>query len=329
MSRSDTRPQSEIRRIRQHLSSLKQQPWLSSAQRWWPDFLFHCTDVRNVVSILRAGKMLSRTHALASNELLVDIASPEVIAQTDEKWQDYVRLYLRPRTPTQYRNEGFQPVEQQTYHAQCPVPVYLLLDAVQVLSHIGVLFTEGSVANGAGPTDSLDFFESIPFETVYHDTWFDPQSRGKIVYHRHAEVLVPTQLSTAAIRFIICRSQAEYETLLYLLPPGISRHWVNRIRVYPGLTFGRWSFVERVQMTREAAIFHFNVGVPPGPFKARAQIVETQTARKWEWSQDAFEVKRIQRIPLNLRNPQDYTVRFWLDDQLAYSGRYQEERLPF
>ena len=273
--------------------------------------------------------MLSRTQALASNELRVDIASPEVIAQTDEKWQDYVRLYFRPRTPTQYRNEGFRPVEQQTYHAQCPVPVYLLLDAVQILSQVGVLFTEGSVANGAEPTDSLDFFESIPFETVYHDTWFDPQSRDKIVYHRHAEVLVPEQLSTAAIRFIICRSQAEYETLLYLLPPGISRHWVNRIRVYPGLTFGRWSFVDQVEMNRETTLFHFNVGDPAGPFKARAQVVETQTNRKLEWSQDAFEVKRIQRIRLNPGNPQDYTVRFWLDDQLAYSGRYQEEHLPF
>ena len=59
---------------------------MQQSQQWWPAFLFHCTDVRNVVNILRTGEMLSRTLAMSSRQLSVDIASPEVIAHTSEIW---------------------------------------------------------------------------------------------------------------------------------------------------------------------------------------------------------------------------------------------------
>ena len=330
MSGSATRTQAEIDGIKQGLAELKRQHWLRRPQLWWPDFLFHCTDVRNIVNILRTGEMLSRTQALSSEQLRVDIASPEVIAHTNDAWKDYVRLYFRPRTPTQYRNEGFRPVEQQTYHAQCPVPVYLLLDTVDVLSKAGVLFTDGSVANGAQPTDNVDFFKSIPFETVYHDTWFDDQDRDRIVYHRHAEILAPKRIDASAIRFVCCRSQAEYETLLNLLPPGTRNQWVDKVRMRPNLDlfFRKWCFVTNVEMNRESALFRFSVGDPPGPFKARAEFSETQTGRLLAWSSDDFVVQPTFRLGLPNR-PQDYSVQLFLDEQLACSVRYQEEPLPF
>ena len=286
MSRSDTRTQTEIREIRQHLGSLKQQSWLLPSQRWWPDFLFHCTDVRNVVNILRTGEMLNRTQALALQQLHVDIASPEIIANTNQTWQDYVRLYFRPKTPTQYRNEGFRPITQQTYHAQCPVPVYLIIDAMEVLSKVGVLFTDGNVAAGAQPTDDIEFFKVIPFEVVYHSESYDTSIPNRIVYHRNAEVLAPERLGTTAIRFICCRSQAEYDTLLDLLPPGTFNHWVGKIGVRPqrNLFYKEWCFVNQVEMNQESVLFRFNTGDsrnPSGPFKARAEIVETLTGSRF------------------------------------------------
>ena len=331
MSRGDTRNQAEIDDIRRHLSGLKQQAWLRRPQRWWPDFLFHCTDVRNVVNILRIGEMLSRTKVVASRQLLVDIASPEVIAHTNDIWQDYVRLYFRPKTPTQFRNEGFRPTRQQDYHAQCPVPVYLIIDAMEVLSKAGVMFTDGNVAAGAQPTGDIEFFRTIPFETVYHSTGFDPSEPNRIVYHRNAEVLVPEQLSTSAIRFICCRSQAEYETLVDLLPPGTLSHWVDKIGVRPqfDLFHRQWCFVEQVDMTRESVLFRFNLGSPSGPFNAQADVVETFSGMRYTSRIDDFAVPKTLRLPLNFRHPQDYAVKFSLDDQLAYSGRYQEDPLPF
>ena len=275
--------------------------------------------------------MLSRTQALALQQLHVDIASPEIIANTNQTWQDYVRLYFRPKTPTQYRNEGFRPITQQTYHAQCPVPVYLIIDAMEILSKVGVLFTDGNVVAGAQPTGNIDFFKAIPFETVYHSGPFDNSIPNRIVYHRNAEVLAPEQLSVSAIRYICCRSQAEYETLLELLPPRTQSQWEARILVRPDLNlfYGRWSFVEQVEMTKESVLFRFNVGDPPGPFRARAKLVESFTGNRPIWRNDEFIVPEAFRLPLNFQDPQDYVIKLFLDDRLAYYGRYQEEHLPF
>lgn len=305
---------------------------MQTSQQWWPAFLFHCTDVRNVVNILRTGEMLSRTRALTLRQLQVDIASEEIIARTDKTWQDYVRLYFRPKTPTQYRNEGFRPVVQQYHQAQCPVPVYLLFNALDVLSEADVLFTDGSVANGAQPASAIEFFKDLPFEKVYHDTWFGRSERDEIVYHRHAEVLVPERLSTFAIRFIYCRSQAEYDTLLNLLSPGQLSHWADRIGVRPDLNLfhRQWCFVERVELNRAAVLFRFNVGNSPGPFKARAELIESFTGLRYTWQSNEFTVSDPFGLSLmNFRHPQDYSIQFFLDDQLAYSGRFQDEPLPF
>ena len=64
-------------------------------------------------------------------------------------------------------------------------------------------------------------------------TWFDPDERDKIVYHRNAEVLIPQRLGLEALLAIICRSQAEYQTLLYLLALWHARsRWVDQDKAF-------------------------------------------------------------------------------------------------
>ena len=241
-----TRSSTEVSQIRRHLHRLKQESWLGSARRWWPNYLFHCTDIQNVVQILKSGELLSRREAKETGQLRVDIAAPEIIDQTEDEWLDYVRLYFRPRTPTQYNNEGFRPKEQWRYGAHCPVPVYFLFDSLSILSRAECRFTDGNLAAGAVPTSRIDQLRQIPFNMVYHDMWFDPSQHSTIVFHRNAEVLVPQRLDLGAVRLICCRSQAEYEALLYLLPPGTRSRWVKRIGVQSRLNlfFNRWTFVE-------------------------------------------------------------------------------------
>jgi len=62
----------DINAIRAQLSELTAAPWLGDSRRWWPNYIFHFTDIRNVVSILREGELLSRHRALETNSLLVD-----------------------------------------------------------------------------------------------------------------------------------------------------------------------------------------------------------------------------------------------------------------
>ena len=90
-----------------------------------------------------------------------------------------------------------------------------------------------------------------------------------------------------------------------------------------------WSFVEQVEMGRESVLFRFNVGNPPGPFRAQADLVESFNGNRHTWRNDEFIVPEAFRLRLNFQDPKDYVIKLWLDDQLAYSGRYQEEQLPF
>ena len=105
MNRIQTRPNAELSKLRDHIDRLRSACYhgLGARRRRWPRYLFHCTDVLNVVSVVKSGELLSRAQAKRSDSLSVDIASPEIIEHTDAEWQDYVRLYFRPRTPTQYR----------------------------------------------------------------------------------------------------------------------------------------------------------------------------------------------------------------------------------
>lgn len=91
----------------------------------------------------------------------------------------------------------------------------------------------------------------------------------------------------------------------------------------------QWCFVEQVDMTRESVLLRFNLDSPSGPFNAQAEVVETFSGMHYTSQIDDFAVPTTLRLPLNFQHPQDYAVKFFLDDHLAYSGRYQEDPLPF
>lgn len=81
--------------------------------------------------------LLFRSKLEKNGSMAVDIASQKVIKSTASKWKDFVRLYFRPRTPMQYRNEGFRPKNQRELESHCPVPIifkYLLYSLFAVCS---------------------------------------------------------------------------------------------------------------------------------------------------------------------------------------------------
>ena len=328
------RSESEISAIRQHIDELRNASWLDRPRQWWPACLFHCTDITNVVSILNDGELDSRSRITSAGQLPVDIASPQVIEGTSLKWQDYVRLYFRPRTPTQYRNEGFRPIGQREWNSHCPVPVYLIFSALTVLSRSDSCFSDGNMGSPqANVHTDVSSLEQIPFNLVYHDTWFGPSERDQIVHHRNAEVLVPQRMGLDSLRLIGCRSDAEYKTLLHLLPPETYSRWVSRVGALSSLQLfhQEWTFVEQVDMNAERIVFRFNRSSrTPGPFDAHVEIDEAATRQKYHWRNGAYECNRELTLPLsNLHDSSDYTARLFLDDHLAHADRYQDDDLPF
>ncbi len=267
----------------------------------------------------------------------LDIASPEIIAGTSSEWQNHVRLYFRPRTPTQFNNEGSRPLGQQSRNSHCPVPVYLIFGAESILSLADCRFSNGNVgSNHASVGESISFLQEIPFDLVYHDSAFnssDRDLRDRIVLSRNAEVLVPNQLNLENLLFIVCRSEAEYETLLYFLPPLTRSRWMDKIGVRTDLRlfFRQWTFVEHADLSNARTIFRFNPNSKlPRPFRISVELVEYATGKKYIWSREEYSCQEHQELHLtNVLDPYDYTVRLKLDGQLAYANRYQADDLPF
>ena len=326
---------SEIRRISRFIDSLKNEAWLGSARRWWPDYLFHFTDIQNAVSIIREGALLSRNEAQARGMMNTDNASPEIIGNTADEWKGYVRLYFRPRTPTQYRNEGFRPPPDRQLNAHCPMPIYFIFDSKAVLSHIDVRFTEGSLATDPAPDilSGAAGLEQMPFDRVYHDVAFPMSERSNLIFHRHAEVVVPSQLDLSALRYVACRSQAEYETFFYLLPQNARMHWRNKIRIdsRKSVFFKRWTYVESAELSRSRITLRFNeFSETPGPFHAAVYVTDTISRERFSWPDILLTANKPLQIDLDSIGPlRDYSAHLTLDGQIAFVGRYQDNNLPW
>lgn len=306
-----------------HIELIKRQQWLAPYQRGWPDYLFHFTDISNAVKMLQEGMLFSRSELEKRKSPITDIASPEIISSTPSEWKGYVRLYFRPRTPMQYRNEGFRPIRQRELGgAHCPVPIVFIFDAKNILTNKKTKFSDGNLAAGAAVGEDSNFFLSIPFQKVYHDESIGENEKRNIIFHRHAEVIIPDSLDLSNLKFIWCRSQAEFETLVHLLP---NSKWMNKIGIgnRAGLFNARWSFVEKVDLSPTIITFTFNPSQTPGPFFAKITVEELETKTHYFWENKEFFAAGTKTFNLsNMTHPEFYSIELSLDNQLAYKNIY-------
>lgn len=320
-------------KILAHIECIKKQSWLTESQRWWPDHLFHFTDILNAVKILNDGVMFSRLQLEKNKELITDIASKKVIESTDLKWKNYVRLYFRPRTPTQYNNEGFRPKDQRKLESHCPVPIFFIFDSKTILINKTTSFSDGNLAADAQTGETSNFFLSLPFEKIYHDRGLTEGDKRNIIFHRHAEVIILKSLDLSSLKFIWCRSQAEFETLIYLLPSKIHQKWVKKIGVGNKslLFYAYWSFIVKADLSTSIVSFTFNPSRTPGPFHAELDIEEVETKVVYSWEKKDFYTKDTLSFDLsNMTQPEHYVVKFRLDGRLAYQNSFlAETELPF
>src|SRR5690606_26389076 len=102
--------------------------------------------------------------------------------------------------------------------------------------------------------DTVEFFSTIPWEKVYHEGGLGGDY--SIIGHRCAEVLAATPLPLEnCLQWIYCRSNAERDTLLYLL--GIdSDYWRPKIKVSDDIrVFNRLlAYVEHVHLSAEGVV---------------------------------------------------------------------------
>ena len=318
--------------ILKHVQELPSSLGLDGNRDFWPNWVFRSDHVENAADILNSGRLLSRAAAEQGNLIRVDSGSPHYVGRLSKRHRNLVRLYFRPRTPTQYVNEGIRPRGRIQYDAHMPVPVYLLFSS-SLLADQGVYFTKGRLTQGTVVGDSAEFLKSIDFRDVYHDRAVgrlgESERRSTILNARHSEVVVENELRLDKLKHIVCRSAPERETLLNLLSPEARRHWVRRIHVEEGhrrLFEKQGTFVQRADLSNTESRFLFYSNIVPdmrGPFDL--SIEWSVNGQSGGVRQENFTVSNRPLVYSLNRSFPRYSVRTLLDGNLAYLGKFDEE----
>jgi ssDNA thymidine ADP-ribosyltransferase, DarT len=310
-------------RITAHLRSLTTSAWIGTARKRWPDFIFHFAELKNAVSILECGELKARSQ----RPMVVDTASPSVISNTEQQWMNQVRFYFRPRTPTQYQCEGFRPPSAYgSAGAHSPMPFVFLFDAKDVLTRETTRFSNGNLGKPGNRVDgTADFFEQLPFEEIYHDSAFGNDARDRIVNCRHAEIIVPERMELSPLKYIWCRSGAEYQTLLNSLSAAARTRYLKKIGAegHGALHFRRWTYVEEVTLEQNQAIFRFNPStITAGPFAAKI-VIKAQPSYNLAWSEQQFMANKTLTLNISqLPATTPYKIELTLNGNRAYYGQF-------
>lgn len=322
----------DAQQITDYMSGLASSLRLEGSIALWPNWIYRSDHVENTAAILNSGKLLSREAAERDQKIVKDAGSRGHISQLIPKHRNYVRLYFRPRTPTQYSNEGIRPTSKIKYGAHMPIPVYLLFSNHLLREH-GVKFCRGRLAFGTSVGESCSFLQSINFGDVYHDRSVgrlgESSRQSHILNARHSEVLIEDELDLGHLKHIVCRSAPERDTLLHLLKPNIRDLWMSRMRIDEGrrrLFFKMGTFIQEVEFSKSSTRFSFYTNNAPdmrGPFDLR---IEWEVDDKVLTHTNPNFVAGTQPTLFNLgENYDDYTVRVTLNEDLAYVHEYNSD----
>lgn len=301
-------------------------------RKHWPARLFHHAPLENAVAILQAGVLRSRNDPF--NPHPRDVAAPDVI-NTRVDAHDYVRLYFRPKTPTQYNIEGIRKVNECQYGeaTHAPFLVMFALDARTVLCQQDVRFSDRNMQLGSTVSgDTEAYFSEIPFEKVFSEgsTRYD----RTITDARSAEVLASSPLSLRdCLREIYFRSEPERDTVLHML--GAQREtWARMCHVSDALKVfqKRHTFVHEVTLTPEGITFLLNPRHDLAKIKVAISITDAAGRKVADFYNEALDA----RPPNNNRWIYEhafadgtYKVEIHLEDHLAYRAMIPLDSILF
>ncbi|MER2173037.1 MAG: DarT ssDNA thymidine ADP-ribosyltransferase family protein [Carnobacterium sp.] len=292
----------------------------------WTRYCYHFSHIDNIISILNIGKVYSRSKSKELELMQNDNASQDVINQTNILVKDYVRLYFRPKTPTQYHNEGLRNLRTTTnLNAHCPFPVFLLFDLKQVLTSENSFFCKHSLAHSSEyhlcntPLELANF----PFSKIYHDRSFSGAQRNEIISHRQAEIVVPNEMSLNTLKKIMVRSIAEKETLMYMLSDDSKKKYNELIQIDSKkiVFFGRWTFIEEVIGMSNRFIIKTNRGEQVTNYHIQVALIDNATSITYTYDNNTwpcvpeFEIS----FPTDIAN---YTLKILLNQNIVYWNNF-------
>lgn len=288
----------------------------------WPSRLFRHESLDNILLILSRGELLSREQAEAEQVLLNDVA-PEHIIQANCAAHDSVRLYFRPRTPTQFHIEGIREVADYYHGKHAPVLYMMCFDSVRILTTDGVRFSDGNMQGLPHVFHDDAGFGQLNFADVYHEGSIPEPDRERVRRARCAEVLVPSPLALApALQAVICRSSAERQLLLHEL--GDEFPAKERIRVFSeaGVFNADYAFVETVDLAKDGVHVKFHCprrGSLSGTVELRITPLQP-SGQAIHWKNLTLEFWKKWMFSYQLQQG-TYLVEIWIRGCLAYRSK--------
>ncbi|MFN7180824.1 DarT ssDNA thymidine ADP-ribosyltransferase family protein [Hyphomonas sp.] len=318
--------------IRVHTERLARSRFPYAAK--WPEQIFRHEPIQNLAAILNSGQLLSRN--AAQGLAAMDVAAAEIV-NNNNRAHDFARLYFRPRNPTQYSIEGIRKAQEIRFGAHAPMLGMLVFCARRILSSEGVRFSTCNMQNDeaiVGDTDQF-FTTQMDFARIYHNGSFggDVTIKAK----RCAEVLLPSPMEIAPrLLFVLCRSEAEKETLLNLLNPRAKQQWARIINTSDDLTYfeKKFAHVELVYLTERGVVVQFAQREDGRTIDLHLECVNARTGAKLINYQSASfapipdgNARRWRfdgRITLGT-----YRVTIHVENCLAYDAHLEFARDPF
>jgi len=301
----------------------------------WPSRIFRHDPIQNIAMILNRGELLSRNDSEDVRPL--DAAEIEIVNTTDRAHQ-FVRMYFRPRTPTQYHIEGIRK-QNEYYHknAHAPTLGMMIFDARALLSYQGVQLSTCNMQRHEAETGDTDefFLEQLDFSKIYH--FGGISGDYSIIPKRCAEVLVPSPLAIQdVLKHVYCRSSAEKEFLIYLLTQEARNNWEDRIVVSDDMKVfeKEYTFVEQVYLSQNGAVVRFSPRRDGQSVSIKTEMFDVATDSRifrygpTEMSPRPASGKASWRFVHNFSAGQ-YKVVIQIDDCTAYENILEYDELPF
>lgn len=303
----------------------------------WVRYCYHYSNISNIVSILESGKLYSRNKAINQNIMITDNASEQVIVGTNVDIKNYVRFYFRPKTPTQYNNEGIRNQRTMTVlNAHCPIPVFLLFNLDKVLTEQDCFFCDHSLAiNGehklySTPTELAAF----PFSRIYHDGSFPQERKREIISARQAEIVIMDEFDIDRyLTKIMVRSIAEKEYLIHSLSDEAFAKYGSLIQIddRKSLFFSKWIYLEQVKMDYQSIIIELNVGEQETINKLEIILESDEIDKPSKYVVDEWKCQQSLHLKFK-KNIYSYILHIYLNDIKVYENGYDlisDYDLPF
>lgn len=283
---------------------------LRNYRKHWPKRLFRHEPIENAVKILQEGQILSRKDA--KNKIVSDIA-PTGIINTNSHAHSSVRLYFRPRNPTQYHIEGIKKQNEYYYGKHGGVIVIFVFKASNILTKSDTRFSDGNMQSDQSKVfQDNQGFDQLDFSKVYHDS---PQNDPEIIRARCAEVLSSSPLQmTEDLEYILVKSNADRITLSNLLDAETRLLFSDKIKVAAktGFFFSLYTGVEYVDIIEEKIKVklsdrkdgrlvktQFSILDPDSRrVEKQTTVWDAETKRPWVWAHGQNTGRHILRITL-------------------------------